>query len=373
MHRVLALAPGGELPQPHLGDTEVEVCGRRLRGLAPLAAGADAATMAGRDTAGAASGAGRRRALTIGIDKYETQPLSGCVADARSAAAVLKGLGFDVQTLFDEAATRQGIATAIDRLLAESGPGDTVAVHYAGHGTQLPDLNRDDGFDEAWVPYDYPSGEFFIDDDQGELFDRYRAAGVELVLFTDCCHSGTNTRAAFTRLAPQVRANSRYLRPPPEAVRRFREKRSGGARAEAPATPPPSPPPPDALGWEIHFAACQDTQSAYEHDGHGDFTRALTEVLADAATRGASYDDLATKLAVRFAGNVLQAPNFRALAESRTRPVFGAGVRADAPEQGVPPAAASPWAASAASPDLERRLAALDAKLDALARKIDEL
>lgn len=376
MHRVLALAPGGELPQPHLGDAEVEVCGRRLRGLAPLAAGADAATMAGRDTAGAASGAGGRRALTIGIDKYETQPLSGCVADARSAAAVLKGLGFDVQTLCDEAATRQGIATAIDRLLAESRPGDTVVVHYAGHGTQLPDLNRDegDGFDEAWVPHDYLSGEFFIDDDQGELFDRYRAAGVELVLFTDCCHSGTNTRAAFTRLAPQVRANSRYLRPPPEAVRRFREKRGGGARAEAPAAPPPSPPPADALGWEIHFAACQDTQSAYEHDGHGDFTRALTEVLADAATRGASYDDLAAKLAVRFAGNVLQAPNFRALAEARTRPVFGAGVRTDAPEQGVPPAAAaSPWAAPAAAPDLERRLAALDAKLDALARKIDEL
>lgn len=373
MHRVLGLAPGDELPQPHLGDAEVDVCGRRLRGLATSAAGTDAAATAGRDATGAASGAGRRRALTIGIDRYETQPLSGCVADARDAAAVLKGLGFDVQTLCDEAATRMGIATAIDRLLAESKPGDTVVVHYAGHGTQLPDLNRDegDGFDEAWVPHDYLSGEFFIDDDQGELFDRYRTAGVELVLFTDCCHSGTNTRAAFTRMAPQMRANSRYLRAPPEAVRKFRDKRGGGARAVVEAPPPQQP---DALGWEIHFAACQDTQSAYEHDGHGDFTRALTEVLADAATRGASYDDLAAKLAGRFAGNVLQAPNFRVQADARTRPVFGAGVRADVPAQGVPPAtAASPWPAPAALPDVERRLAALDAKLDALARKIDDL
>ena len=363
MYRVLALAASTDLPLPHLGETEVSVCGKPMRGFAPSDAGA--VTSANREVAQA--GRGARRALTIGIDAYATQPLSGCVADARGAGATLAQLGFDVRSLFDEAATRLGIETAIDRLLSESKRGDTVIIHYAGHGTQLPDLNQDegDGFDEAWVPFDYMSGEFFIDDDQGKLFDRYRDAGIELVLFTDCCHSGTNTRAAFTRNAPQARANSRYLAPPAEAVRRFREMRkgeirSGGARAGAG----------DALGWEIHYSACRDTQSAYEHDGQGDFTRALNVELRDTATRSASYEELASRLAAQFANNVLQAPGFRAQPQARSKALFGAS----------PPIDTDPVAGSAASAfaqpdvrDLARRIDAIDAKLDKLVRKIDEL
>lgn len=363
MYRILALPASADLPLPHLGDTEVSVCGKTMRGFALPDGGA--ATGPNRNVG--IQGSGRRRALTIGINAYATQPLSGCVADARSAGATLAQLGFEVRSLFDEAAIRRGIEAAIDRLLAESQRGDTVVIHYAGHGTQLPDLNQDegDGFDEAWVPFDYMSGEFFIDDDQGRLFDRYRAAGIELILFTDCCHSGTNTRAVFTRNAPQMRANSRYLAPPPEAVRRFRELRGGESRAAA------VPAPADALGWEIHYSACRDTQSAYEHDGQGDFTRALTGTLADAASQGASYEALATRLAGQFASNVLQSPGLRAQPEARARALFGANARADLV------AAASAPGAIASAPfeerDLARRIDAVDAKLDVLARKIDNL
>ena len=370
MYRVLGLAAGDDLPQSHLGDTEVEVCGKRMRGFAMPVAGS--AVGADRQSVVAAAATGRRRALTIGIDEYATQPLSGCVADARSAGAALTRMGFDVKSLFDEAATRQAIEDAIERLLTGSEPGDTVVIHYAGHGTQLPDLNQDegDGFDEAWVPYDYMSGEFFIDDDQGKLFDRYRTAGIELVLFTDCCHSGTNTRAAFTRGAPQLRGNSRYLKPPQEAVQKFRELRGGGARASAPATPAA----PDALGWEIHYAACQDFQSAYEHDGQGDFTRALTGALTDSATRGASYEELAAKLTSQFANNALQSPSFRALAKVRAGLLFGAGSRADSSAAGAAISAAAATQPTPPAPlDLSRRIDAIDARLEVLTRKIDQL
>ena len=168
------------------------------------------------------------------------------------------------------------------------------------------------------------SGEFFIDDDQGALFDRYRDAGIELVLFTDCCHSGTSTRAAFSRNAPQTRANSRYLAAPPDAVRRFRELRSGATRVAATGTAKA-----DGLGWEIHYSACRDTQSAYEHDGQGDFTRALTALLGDVANSGGSYQDLATRLAGQFASNVLQSPGFRAQPQARNGALFGGSVRAE--------------------------------------------
>ncbi len=364
MYRILALPAADDLPLPHLGETEVNVCGKTLRGLAPPGPGA----MTGPNRNAALPGTGRRRALTIGINAYPAQPLGGCVADARGAGAALARLGFDVKALYDGAATRQGIAAAIEGLLAESRRGDTVVIHYAGHGTQLPDLNQDegDGFDEAWVPIDYLSGEFFIDDDQGALFDRYRDAGIELVLFTDCCHSGTNTRAAFLRNAPQTRANSRYLAAPPDAVRRFRELRGGATRVAA-----AGPAKADGLGWEIHYSACRDTQSAYEHDGQGDFTRALTALLSDVANSGGSYQDLATRLAGQFASNVLQSPGFRAQPQARTGALFGGSVRAevtttDAVSVGAP-------AAATATLELARRIDAIDAKLDALTRKFDQL
>ena len=40
MYRILALPAADDLPLPHLGETEVNVCGKTLRGLAPPGAGA---------------------------------------------------------------------------------------------------------------------------------------------------------------------------------------------------------------------------------------------------------------------------------------------------------------------------------------------
>jgi hypothetical protein len=364
MYRILALPATDDLPLPHMGETDVNVCGKTMRGL--VLPGTDATIDPGRNVGMA--GTGKRRALTIGINAYPTQPLGGCVADARGAGAALAQLGFEVRSLYDEAATRPGIEAAIEGMLAESRRGDTVVIHYAGHGTQLPDLNRDegDGFDEAWVPVDYLSGEFLIDDDLGALIDRYSAAGIELVLFTDCCHSGTNTRAAFSRSAPQIRANSRYLAPPAEAVRRFRELRGGTARTAAPRLAQT-----DALGWEIHYSACRDTQSAYEHDGQGDFTRALTALLGDVAKRGGSYQDLAIRLAGQFASNTLQSPGFRAQPQAQTRVLFGGNAHVPITTTAAGSVGASP--AALATLDLARRIDAIDAKLDALTRKFDQL
>ena len=364
MYRILGLPASADLPLPHLGDVEVMVCGQTMRGL--VVPGADPAAVA--DRAGAARAGGQRRALAIGIDAYATQPLFGCVADARSVGAALAGLGFEIRSLFDAEATRRGIETAIDSLFTQSKRGDTVVIHYAGHGTQLPDLNQDegDGFDEAWVPFDYMEGEFFIDDDQGKLFDCYRAAGIELVLFTDCCHSGTSTRAAFTPNAPQTRTNSRYLAPPPQALRRFRELRGGASRAATGRATPA-----DALGWEIHYSACRDTQSAYEHDGQGDFTRALVGILAGAAQQGTTYEALAERIAGQFVSNVLQSPGLRAQPQARVRALFGEVARTDVAASDIATGVSAQ--APLEARDLARRIDGIDAKLDALTRKFDSL
>src|SRR5206468_12614070 len=55
---------------------------------------------------GPASGAGRRRALCVGIDRYPTAPLGGCANDAQEWGRTLQSLGFEEpKLLLDDEAT----------------------------------------------------------------------------------------------------------------------------------------------------------------------------------------------------------------------------------------------------------------------------
>ena len=245
-------------------------------------------------------------------------------------------------------------------MLAGAKAGDVVVIQYAGHGTQLPDGNGDEdgGLDEAWVPYDYNEGEFVIDDDLGALFDRYKGRDIQLVVFTDCCHSGTSTRFMPGAGAPQSSVHSRYMQVPRDIVELFQQKRGvaqSGARFGAK----------DSFGWEIHFAACQDAQSAYERDGHGDFTRATTKALVDAVRSATSYQTLADTIAQSFAGNTLQTPRLNAAPNKVQLPLFGAtrGM-AVASDGATPDGAAMAFGA---------RIDQLTAAINKLSGKIDDL
>ena len=103
-------------------------------------------------------------ALLIGINAYPNltkfEQLKGCVNDARLMAGVLKdrfGFPEDHVTVLEEAeATRAGILAALDALAERAGTDDIVVLYYAGHGSQITDLEGDepDGLDETIVPYD---------------------------------------------------------------------------------------------------------------------------------------------------------------------------------------------------------------------------
>ncbi len=145
------------------------------------------------------SGASRRRALCVGIDRYPTPEhrLAGCVADARMWADALSRLGFTASLLLDEQATREAIDRELLALVNTSVPGDVIVFQYAGHGTHVPDLNGDDedGEDESLCPVDFATGALYIDDDVAAAFARI-PDGVNMTCFMDCCHSGTNSRFA---------------------------------------------------------------------------------------------------------------------------------------------------------------------------------
>jgi metacaspase-1 len=111
-------------------------------------------------------------ALIIGIDQYQAPPgyrstngrsyfrnLKGCKNDANSMYGVLQSKfqfsATDIDTLFDNSASRQGILNAFNRLLAKSKQGDHVVIYYAGHGSTVKNsLSFEaDKTDQSIVPF----------------------------------------------------------------------------------------------------------------------------------------------------------------------------------------------------------------------------
>jgi len=156
--------------------------------------------------------AGVKRALLVGINHYKSVPgLQGSVNDVETMREILMTRwGFaagNIRVLTDEGATREKMLAALDQLVQESGPDDTVYFHFSGHGSQVQDLNGDeaDGLDETIVPQDGRGGNVpdIVDDELDAIFSRLHARSAVIVL--DSCHSGTATRAIDirTRSVPQ--------------------------------------------------------------------------------------------------------------------------------------------------------------------------
>lgn len=150
---------------------------------------------------------GVKRALLIGINKYKSVPrLQGSLNDIETMRQILiTRWGFSdkqITMVTDEAATRNGILAALEQLVKEAGPNDTVYFHYSGHGSQVEDLNGDepdDHLDETLVPQDGRSGDIrdITDDELDAVFAKMRAKSAMIVL--DSCHSGTATRSLDIR------------------------------------------------------------------------------------------------------------------------------------------------------------------------------
>jgi hypothetical protein len=152
---------------------------------------------------------GRRFGVFFGVSKYlfdaehrsavtrlteGKQPgglnLVACDNDANNLGAMLRDVGqlSDGRTFIDADATRANLEYAITRWLPSvSRPGDTVFIHFAGHGSQIPDDNGDeaDGKDEALIPADFVDmailSEFLEQDKAGTLDPKLRPRVAELL------------------------------------------------------------------------------------------------------------------------------------------------------------------------------------------------
>ena len=151
-----------------------------------------------------------RAALVIGINEYQNVPkLEKAVADAQAMANELKTLGFEVTPLINP--TRRNIYAALSAITGKLQPGDTMLLHYSGHGVQIDGENY-------LLPADIPSTDSgdkeFLKSEAIALSaftDRFRNAGVRVqILVIDACRdnpfaSGGKRSIGATRgLGPPV-------------------------------------------------------------------------------------------------------------------------------------------------------------------------
>jgi len=154
---------------------------------------------------------GNRKSLFIGINYYGSKAeLKGCINDVKNIKQfVVDTFGFPtdarhMRVLTDDdpnnMPTRANMLAAMKWLVSGAKSGDSLFLHYSGHGGNVEDKDGDevDGRDETLIPVDYESAGQIVDDDLHALLVAGLPAGVRLTAVMDCCHSGSVLDLPYT-------------------------------------------------------------------------------------------------------------------------------------------------------------------------------
>ncbi|HEX8162605.1 MAG TPA: caspase family protein [Pyrinomonadaceae bacterium] len=270
------------------------------------------------------------RGISIHIGLNEIDPASygtpgrlrGCENDARAMQELAAGLGYETSRLLTAEATALNVLRSISRAAEQLERGDILLLTYAGHGSQVPDLDSDEpgnskGQDETWCLYD----RMLIDDELFRLWTQFRD-GVRIVVVSDSCHSGDVLRFVvqnkFT-LGPLMLDGPTDARdlddlvfralPPDDAIfaynkaaARYREIQASGVRSDR-AT----------VGASVLLlAACQDNQTAGDGREHGVFTAALLATWDGGNFKG-DYKSFLRQITTLFRQMPTQSPQYEFL------------------------------------------------------------
>ncbi|KAF9507138.1 hypothetical protein BS47DRAFT_341716 [Hydnum rufescens UP504] len=89
--------------------------------------------------------------------------------------------------------TRANIIRAMQWLVRDAHPDDSLFFHYSGHGGQAKDEDGDeeDGYDETIFPVDFQTSGQIVDDELFFTMVKPLPAGCRLTSIFDSCHSGS--------------------------------------------------------------------------------------------------------------------------------------------------------------------------------------
>lgn len=200
-----------------------------------------------------------RHALLIGVSDYAPSGLRN-LPGARQDIVLMKGLLMrrlhfqpaEIRVLLDGEATHSGMERAFADLARAVQPGDSVYIHYSGHGSQTPDFNDTDqergGVDQTLVGHGARSPGAtgldrydVLDDEVNRWLAPIAAKAGELVYVADACHSASSTRGPDALVARAVPADPQTGHP---------HAHDPGAR--------------DPLAGAVRIGAARDDESALE-------------------------------------------------------------------------------------------------------------
>lgn len=89
---------------------------------------------------------------------------------------------------------------AMKWLVSGAKSGDSLFLHYSGHGGHQQDTDGDeaDGQDETLIPVDYETAGQIVDDELHPILVQNLPPGVRLTAIMDCCHSGSVLDLPYT-------------------------------------------------------------------------------------------------------------------------------------------------------------------------------
>jgi metacaspase-1 len=168
------------------------------------------------------NGSNTKKALLVGINKYPSAPLSGCVNDVTDMKAILiANYGFadgDIKLLKDGDATTENILKGLAWLTAGTKSGDTRFFHYSGHGAEYAGgdvTQQPNGQNQIICPVDFDWTEAHMIKDV-QFVDVFKTLPDNVIFnwISDSCHSGDLTRV----LSRNESKSKFYPVPPPVNV-----------------------------------------------------------------------------------------------------------------------------------------------------------
>ena len=266
---------------------------------------------------------GKRKALLIGINYFGTgSELKGCINDVKNIKAFLEG-NYKIDEMLvltddqtgdkSKMPTRENILNGFRWLHQGAQSGDSLIMHYSGHGGSVKDLDgeEEDGMDETLCPSDYDSAGQILDDDVHEVLVKGVPKGCRLTAIMDCCHSQsildlpftyningdleivmTDRRQGYSKiLASGVKCllgdKTGGMRGLQEGFKMMTSKQGGGGDAGASAKTVATR---TTEADVIMFSGCQDSQTSADAHIGGEATGAMSYALIKALNENKSQD-----------------------------------------------------------------------------------
>lgn len=216
----------------------------------------------------------RKYFLGIGINYTGTSnELKGCINDVINTEKFFRKKFPDLQSTFltdltVKKPTRENILTELKRILSLCASGDTLIFHYSGHGTNIPDQNKDekDNKDECIVPLDL---KLITDDELQTQLVAYLKPNVFVFGLFDSCFSGTVLDLSYTYVSSSspLQINNKKIQP---------------------------------KGKVIMISGCRDDQTSADAYLNNSFSGAMTWAFLTCYPASSGWIDLVEKMRVQL-------------------------------------------------------------------------